>query len=843
MKLLIRSGFRYYRKNLLQLVLSIVGIALGVAVVIAIDLANSSAIRGFDLSMETISGKATHQIRGNEFISDTLLRFVKNKFQINQAAPVIEKFVKLNVEKPITLTFLGLDPFSEKHFRDYFNNDKIDFQSGLVQLMTNKNSVIINNELAKKYNLKAGDSIPIEIDGKAKKIYLSGIINLSDANQQKLTENLILADIAVAQDLFEIKNKISRIDIIIDDKQLSEIQNSLPIGVSISEADSRSSAGKDMTESFRTNLTAMSLLSIIVGMFLIYNTMTFSVVQRRKYLGLLRSIGVTNKEIFRLILSESIILGLSGTILGIIAGIFLGNFLISLVTKTINDMYFVLQVQDVNISALSLLKGIFLGLIATIFSAIKPAREAANVPAGVSLIRSIVETNITEKSNKMLIYGLIFIALGIGFLFLPIKNIYISYVGMIPLMIGFSLITPKFIIIMIDLMLPIYTKLFGSIGKMSARGIKENLSRTTISIAALSIALSAAIGIGTMVSSFRQTVVDWLNYRLNADIYASVPTNVSRFNDGAFPEWVIDSAKTIEGVHQMNIYRELQINHNGKIYHLLASKVQPRNYEKFSETLYNTETVWEKFREEEVLLVSESYAFKNNVGAGDSLTLPTDRGYKTFQIIAVYYDYSSDIGLILMNMEVFRKYFNDKLYSGIGLFVSDSTQIDKVAQELKEKTSNLNMIVRSNKNLIDTSVEVFDRTFVITNVLQLLAIVVSFIGIFSAMMALQLEKSRQFAILRANGLTPIQLWKHVIYQTGLMGFVSGLLAMPLGLLIAYILINIINTRSFGWSISFYFEFSYLFEAIIVGIFSAILAGIYPAYKMANTAPAISLRNE
>lgn len=843
MKLLIKSGFRYYQKNLLQLVLSIVGIALGVAVVIAIDLANSSAIRGFDISMETVSGKATHQIRGSEFISDTLLKYVKNKFQINKAAPVIEKFVKLNVEKPITLTFLGLDPFSERAFRDYFNNDNIDFQSGLVQLMTNKNSVIINSELAKKYNFKAGDSLPIEVDGIDKKLYLSATINLADENQQKITENLILADIAIVQDLFNIPNKISRIDLIIDENNLANIQQSLPNGINISAADNRSTAGKDMTESFRTNLTAMSLLSIIVGMFLIYNTMTFSVVQRRKYLGLLRSIGVTNKEIFRLILSESIILGLSGTILGIIAGVFLGNFLISLVTKTINDMYFVLQVQDVHISTLSLLKGIFLGLIATIFSAIKPAKEASDVPAGIAMIRSTVETNISQKSNKMLIYGIVFIALGIVFLFLPIKNIYISYIGMIPLMIGFSLITPKFIIIMIDLMLPIYTKLFGSIGKMSARGIKENLSRTTISIAALSIALSAAIGIGSMVSSFRQTVVDWLNYRLNADIYASVPTNVSRFNDGTFGEWVIDSAKTIDGVYQMNIYRELQINHKGKIFHLLASKVQPRNYEKFSETLFDAETVWKKFRQEEVLLVSESYAFKNNVGAGDSLTLPTDRGYKTFQIIAVYFDYSSDIGLIFLNMNVFRQYYDDKLYSGIGLFVNDPIKVDRVAQELKEKTSSINFIVRTNKNLIATSVEVFDRTFIITNVLQLLAIVVSFIGIFSAMMSLQLEKSRQFAILRANGLTPIQLLKHVLYQTGLMGFISGLLAMPLGLLIAYILIEIINSRSFGWSVSFYFEFTYLIQALIVGILSAILAGLYPAYRMAKTPPAISLRNE
>ncbi len=844
MKLIVKSGLRYYQKNLLQLFLSILGIAMGVAVVVAIDLANSSAIRGFDISMETISGKANYQIRGNEFVDDSLLGYIRHSFPYIKTAPILEKYIKLNVNKPITITFLGLDPFSERYFRNYFNDANLDFQNSIVKLMTIKSAVIVSNRFAHKYNFKVGDSIAIEVDGVNKKLYLCGILNLTNDEQQKSSENLILSDIAIAQDIFGLKNKISRIDIIAKDDQVNSIQNFLPKGVNITQADNRASAGKNMTQSFRTNLTAMSLLSIIVGMFLIYNTMTFSVVQRRQYLGLLRSIGVTNNEIFRLIISESILLGIIGTTIGMIAGIFLGNFLIKLVTNTINDMYFVLQVQDVNISTFSLIKGILLGIFATILSAIKPAKEAANVPAGIVLIRSSAETGLIAKSSKMMVYGFIFIVLGVAFLFIPIKNIYISYLGMIPLMIGFSLITPKFIITMIDLILPIFTKLFGSIGKMSARGIKENLSRTTISIAALSIALSAAIGIGSMVSSFRQTVIDWLNYRLNADIYASVPTNVSRFNDGTFPEWVIDSAKSINGVVKMNLYRELQINHKGKIYHLLASKVQPQNFERFVETLYDAETVWKKFRTEEVLLVSESYAFKNNIRPGDSLTIPTDQGYKTFQVIAIYYDYSSDIGLIFINMNVFRKYYNDKLYSGIGLFVNDSTQVDRVAEELREKVSpKLHFLVRTNKSLIRSSVEVFDRTFIITDVLQLLAIVVSFIGIFSAMMALQLEKSRQFAILRANGLTPIQLWKHIIYQTGLMGFISGLLAIPLGILIAYILINIINTRSFGWSISYYFDSIYLIQAVIVGIISAILAGIYPAIKMANTPPALSLRND
>jgi putative ABC transport system permease protein len=197
----------------------------------------------------------------------------------------------------------------------------------------------------------------------------------------------------------------------------------------------------------------------------------------------------------------------------------------------------------------------------------------------------------------------------------------------------------------------------------------------------------------------------------------------------------------------------------------------------------------------------------------------------------------------MMDLSTYQKYFYDRKLSGIGLFVKKGYNIDSTVEKIRRYAGDMNLIVRSNRTLINSSIVIFDRTFLITNVLQLLAIVVSFIGILSALMALQLEKARELAVLRANGLTPGQLWKMVILQTGLIGLISGILATPLGNLLAYILIEVINKRSFGWTINFYFLPEYIIQGILVSIFAAILAGIYPAYKMSVTPPALALRDE
>ena len=150
---------------------------------------------------------------------------------------------------------------------------------------------------------------------------------------------------------------------------------------------------------------------------------------------------------------------------------------------------------------------------------------------------------------------------------------------------------------------------------------------------------------------------------------------------------------------------------------------------------------------------------------------------------------------------------------------------------------------RSNRSLRQQSMAIFDRTFAITEVLRLLTILIATTGILAALMAIQLERGREFAVLRANGLTPGGLGGLVLTESGLMGLISGVLAIPLGLVMAVVLIDVINRRSFGWSMELLLEPRYLAGALLLGLLAGLLAGVYPAWRMARIAPASALRDE
>jgi putative ABC transport system permease protein len=197
-----------------------------------------------------------------------------------------------------------------------------------------------------------------------------------------------------------------------------------------------------------------------------------------------------------------------------------------------------------------------------------------------------------------------------------------------------------------------------------------------------------------------------------------------------------------------------------------------------------------------------------------------------------------------MNREVYNRFYDNRAISGLALYASEGTEVDVLVTRLRDRAQGLQEVfVRSNRGLREASIEIFDRTFTVTYVLRLLAIVVAFVGILSSLMALQLERAKEHAVLRANGMTPGQLWNYVIMQTGVMGVISGLLSLPLGVIISYVLVYVINLRSFGWTLDFLVSPTLLIQATGLAILAALLAGIYPSVKMAQANPAEALRSE
>ena len=852
---LFNVGWRYLLRHPWQTVLMIIGIMLGVGVMVAIDLANSAASRAFDLSTASIAGKATHQIVGGPAgLEESVYARLRTSGLPIPSAPVVADYIispQLG-NRPIQL--LGVDPFAEAPFRSYLAAEQTGSVaspieiSQLVEFLTRPGAVLISESLAADNNLELGDRIDINASGRQSTALVAGLLKPNDRLAQRALEGVILADIATAQETLGQVGKLSHVDLIVaqeDQADLDAIRDLLPPDARLLPVSARSGAVEQMTAAFRTNLTALSLLALVVGMFLIYNSMTFSVVQRRPLFGALRCLGVTRGEITRLVLGEAALVGIVGSALGISLGVLLGQGAVRLVTQTINDLYFVVTVRGIAIPPESLVKGALAGILATVASTIAPAWEASAVPPRVALTRSGLEDRARRLLPVLSLGGLASIALGFGLLLIRTRSLEVSFTGLFFMTIGFALLAPFATILVSRLVLKPANAVFGVPGRLAPRSVTGALSRTAVAIAALMVAVSVTIGVGLMVGSFRTTVAHWLGQTLWGDVYVSAPALTATRSPQPLDPRVVQIVEQWPGARRWAVLRSTDVQSPAGPVAVTAVSDEdftaPRIF-------VSTDGAREDVRQavsNGAVLASEPLANRLNLPARDaSVTLFTDHGSKTFPVAGIYRDYSSSQGTVMMGLDLYRNNWNDQTVTAALLVLEPGRSVDETVRELRTRLAGIQgVIVRPNAALRGDALAVFDRAFAITGALQLLAAIVAFIGVLAALLSLQLERAREMGLMRAVGLTVQQLRGLVFLETGLMGGVAGLLAMPTGLALAIVLIFIINRRSFGWTMQLFADPLIFLQALALAVIAALLAGVYPAIRMGRMAAAEALRGE
>jgi len=832
--LLWRALLRHPLRHPWQLGLAILGIALGVAVVVAVDLANVSARRSFDLAMNRVTGQATHRVVGDaQGFPEALYVRLRLERGLRQSAPVVTGYLPRADQPGQLLQILGIDPFAEAPFRDFAatgSGGNVDLRA----LLLNPDAALLPAALGETVTLRRGEQrFTLRRAGSLEGPALAG---------------LIITDLSTAQALLGKAGRLSHIDLILPDgsageRQAAALRSWLPPEVRLERPAERNQATADLSAAFSLNLTAMSLLALVVGMFLIYNAISFSVVQRRALLGLLRALGVSRRELFIGILGEALLLGLAGTLLGGLLGLWLGSGLVHLVTRTINDLYYVLSVRELFLDPGSLAKGAALGVLATLAAAWLPAREAADVPPGLALSRAHLESRWQAALPRLVMAGLALLTAG-GLTLMVFHSLTGGFAGLFLLIIGCAALTPPTVAGLVRLNQPLAARL-GLLARMANRDVARHLSRTGIAVAALMAALATTVGVGVMVDSFRGGVAIWINDLLNADFYIAPPA----IEDGGDRVELLNPAalaaiRNTPGVAAVSTYRGVKIDLDGQPITLMAVDLAPQSQAGYRLLDGNPATVWPAFQTGEAVLISEPLAYRRRLHTGDRLELPTPAGLKTFLIAGIFLDYGSEHGRILLKHSGYERDWHDSGIGSAAAFIAADQNPATVRERLQERLGPIQpLVIRANRDIQQFTLDIFDRTFVITNVLRLLAILVAVVGILSALLALQLERAREFAVLRATGMTTAEVGGLASLQTGLMGAAAGLLAIPTGLLLAAVLIFVINRRAFGWSLPFEINPWLLLETVALAVGTALLAGLYPIWRMARARPADALRME
>jgi len=838
MPTLLRANLNYLLRHPWQLALAVLGISIGVAVIVAVDLANSSSRKAFLLSMDTVTGKATHQIVGGPGgIDEQLYTSLRVKHGIRGVAPIVAGDIMIG---DASFQVLGVDLFAEQEMRAFSGQATTgtdDAQSFFRQVLTTPGGVILSQGTAEALNIRVGEPFEVLAGGKRHAAVLLGTyLNETAAGLDRVAT----ADIATAQVWFGLENRLTRIDVRIAEgnRELRRrLETLLPDDTSLLASAARTRTTTEMSAAFFTNLTAMSLLALLVGLFLIYNSVSFSVLQRRRLVGILRALGTTRRQIFALVLGETAVIGLAAACLGVAAGIWLGDRLLGLVSQSVNDFYFRVSVTDVSVSNLSVAKGVVAGLGAALFAAVVPALEASSYRPRLAMTRSALEGQTRRVLPYVALGGALTTLLAVVLLALSGRSLVAGLIAVFMLILGFALCVPLAVKASTRVLSPIARLLGGVWARLAVAGIGSSLSRTGVAVVALAVAVSATIGVSIMVDSFRGSVSDWLEQTLQADIYAGTPR-------GALDPELIRRMTALPGVAAFSSNRRSwHEDENGRT-QVLARMLPPGSYAGTEILDADPAAVWRQFESNDVVLVSEPYAYRNRVAPGDDVMLRTGGGETPFRVVATYQSYDINATALMMSRQTYDRHFDDPGIDSIGLYLVEGADADTVIAEMRALAKGeQELLINSNLKIRELSLQIFDRTFVITDVLYWLAIGVAFIGILGAMLALQLERARELAVLRALGMTPLQLGGMITLQTSVIGLLSGLAAIPLGLVMAFVLIEVINRRAFGWQIDMSVAPEILLSAVLFAIAAALLAGLYPAWRSAQSEPALAMREE
>ncbi len=838
-----KSTLRWPLRRPWQALLAIIGVAMGVAVVIAIDIANESARRAFLASTQAVTGKATDQLLGGpQGIPEDFFALLRTEAGIRASAPLIEGYAITTQQPTRTLTILGIDPFSELAFRPEMTASGTPLQNGMAALLTEPDSVLLGAKTATALGVKPGDRIAVRIAGRPHDMLVAAILTPDGTASNALLDDVVLTDIGTAQVWLQRVGWVDRIDMILRaDEERARVQAFLPPGIRMTTPSQRAQSTTEMTASFEINLNALSLLAMVVGMFLIYNTMTFSVVQRRQLLGTLRCLGVSQREVAGLMLVEGSVIGIIGTLVGLGLGIVLAQGLLGLVARTINDIYFVVNVTQIQVGWFALLKGTVLGIVASFVALAIPTIEAARTPPRTVLRRSSYEEQMMRIVPILAVVGLVGMSVG-GLVMWQGPSIWFSYAGLLFLTLGAAMVTPWITVVLMQLLRPIAVRFGGLIAGMAVRDVITSLSRTGVAIAALMIAVAVTIAVGLMVASFRVTVVDWLTTTIRADVFVSAPSLNANRLDTSLPDGVADRIATLPGVARIRRYRSTMLPTDRTPVLQIALDVTPADYDTFLWAEGDPATIWPAFADD-AIIISEPLALKRNLHVGDTFVLQTSTGDRRVPIAGIFYDYGTELGVVMVPLDRYARWYADDSLTSLGIYLEPGVDPEAFVSAVRDQVPDMALLVRSNASLRETSVEVLDRTFAITNVLQLLATIVAFVGILAALTAMQLERMREFGMLRALGLDPRQLWQLILTETSLMGAVAGLVAVPVGTAMALALIYVINRISFGWTLQFAMQPEIYLQAGLTAIIAAVLAGIYPAWRIARVSPAVALREE
>jgi putative ABC transport system permease protein len=830
MRLLRPFILRPLRRDALRTALTVLAVALGVAVVVAIDLAGKAAAGSFRSSLESLAGPASLEIQANGGVAEEWMGRLSALPLKARFAPVIEDLATIDGIGNVPL--YGVDLVA-----------RLSAAGGGAPPA--ESGILVSRALARRLGLGVNRQLSAVIGDARRTFTIAGIADAKDA------EFLVL-DIAEAQQALNRYGKLDRIEVTVSPREdfaraERRIRALLPPSYSLDKPGTRSEENQRMLRAFRWNLRVLSYISLVVGAFLIYNTIAVGVVRRRGEIGVLRALGAGRRDVLWLFLGEALLLGLAGSLAGVALGRWLAGGAVGLIADTVNSLYTSSRPAPVSLDPGEALLGLLAGTAVAFLSALAPAREAMNVPPAEAMGRGAHEHHARLHWRRSLGWaaGLAVLALAASRAGPIGGNPAGGYASALLAVGATALAAPAVVLALNRLTRRAARRLFGAEGLFAGRSLAASLARTSVIAAALATAIAMMASVGIMVGSFRQTVLVWLDTQLRADLYIRPAGRTGADQYPALSPEIAPVVAAVPGVAAVDVFHALEFRYQGQRATLGGGDIGiVRRYGRLRFLPgEDRDAILRSLPGRDRAIVSEPFANKHGIRPGARLEIPLGDRTLAATVAGIYYEYSSTQGYVILDRGTLLKYLPGQPPTNLAVYLRPGADPIAAQREIQKRTAAYRIVIAPNRALRRNALEIFDRTFAITYALEAVAILVAMLGAANSLLALVLDRRREFGLLRYLGASGRQIRRMVLLEAGFLGLLANLLGLALGLVLSLLLIYVVNKQSFGWTIQFHPPTALLALAVLAVWCVTVLAALYPARVAARLNPVEVIHEE
>ena len=886
LKLFNQTIIRDLVRNPTRTLLTLTGVALGIAVVVAVQLANDRAIGSFSDSMDLLNGGADLQIAANgRPLDESLIGELSWVWDVGAMTAIVEGRLQRVAPDDQTLfgqesiPVFGVDLLSDVPFRTReagsrtreeeartrevpSRTSEADSPPGggnlsldlsrpqFIDLLVSPNSIVVPRTLAEEWDVEEGETVDLLVANREQPFTVATVLDNSGV-ARAFDGGIVFMDIAAAQLAMNRLGEIDRVDVVLDDVATLEavaerIRVQLPDSVMVYPPQDTTAETERMTRAFRYNLTAMSYIALVVGMILIYNTLNIAVVRRRGEIGALRTLGVTRRTIGGMFLSEAVLLGAVGAIGGIWIGEVLARGAGALVSRTIAMVYTGAPggASGGGLDPVLFIEMILLGGGVAAIAGTGPALRASGI-SPVDAMRERIGAGPAARTWSLM--GLA--ALGLGSLLAfapPVGGFpFPGYAAGVLFIAGFCLLSPLFARAMLTVPGKMAAALMPAEGRLAVETIRGRQSRVVVAVMSLAIAVSMLASVAIMVASFRDTIVVWIDQTLQGDLYMRPAASGGDRGRNAMAPEAIQALDGVAGIAAVDRYRAVTIDYNGFPAFMAAGEFE--TLAAHSRMLFmdgqDTSTIAERLIGQNRVVVSEPFAVRHGVATADTIALPTPDGFAPFEVAGVFFDYSNEGGMVVMDRGTYLNRFEDDAVSNVAIYLEPGADAELVRDAIVERMDGVGARIATNGELRAQVLRVFDQTFEVTYALEAIALAVAVLGIANTLAALILERRQELAMLRFIGASRGQIRRTIMIESGLIGVLGGAIGLVLGGIQSVLLIYVINFQSFGWTIQFDLPTGFLAQSVVAVLLATLVAGLYPAALALRMDPIEGIRAE